>query len=82
MLVGSQAWAQFEMGASAPIGAGGTFGINSVADFYSPLAPYGMWLNVGSFGRRWHPTNVGPGWRPLLRRPMDLDGRGLVFPER
>jgi Family of unknown function (DUF6600) len=64
MLAGSQAWAQFEMGASAQIGAGGTFGINSVADFYSPLAPYGMWLSVGSFGRCWHPTNVGPGWRP------------------
>ena len=37
--------------------------INAVADFYQPLAPYGSWVNVSSYGRCWHPR-VATGWRP------------------
>lgn len=38
--------------------------INSVADFYSPLRPYGTWVNAGPYGRCWRPAQVPVGWRP------------------
>jgi hypothetical protein len=39
--------------------------INAASDFYDPLTPYGAWVQVGSYGRCWHPTvSVGAGWRP------------------
>lgn len=38
--------------------------INAVADFYAPLEPYGTWVNVGNYGRCWHPTHVEANWRP------------------
>src|ERR1051325_4690777 len=33
-------------------------------DFYEPLAPYGRWEVVGSYGRCWIPSRVDAGWRP------------------
>ena len=38
--------------------------ISSPADFYEPLAPNGAWVEVGDFGRCWHPSGVAVGWRP------------------
>ena len=38
--------------------------INSPADFYSPLQPYGAWMTVPTYGRCWHPVDVQPDWRP------------------
>src|ERR1051326_2921207 len=38
--------------------------INAASDFYDPLTPYGEWVDVGSYGRCWHPVDVEPGWRP------------------
>jgi hypothetical protein len=38
--------------------------IHSAADFYDPLAANGAWVNVGSYGRCWHPARVEAGWRP------------------
>jgi hypothetical protein len=38
--------------------------INSPAQFYDPLASSGVWVDVGRFGRCWHPRSVGFGWRP------------------
>jgi len=34
--------------------------------FYSSLAPYGNWVNVGGYGACWQPTAVvvNPGWAP------------------
>ncbi len=34
--------------------------------FYSSLAPYGTWVEVGGYGRCWRPTvcAVNPGWQP------------------
>lgn len=51
---------------SVGLNIGGGFGmqINSAADFYTPLTPYGTWVNVGSYGRCWRPTQVATGWRP------------------
>jgi hypothetical protein len=38
--------------------------ISSSADFYQPLSSYGAWVNVGSYGRCWHPSRVDRRWRP------------------
>jgi hypothetical protein len=43
--------------------------LTEVADdsqFYSTLAPYGNWVNVGGYGACWQPTVVvaNPGWAP------------------
>ncbi len=38
--------------------------IQTVNDFYEPLAVYGRWEVVGSYGRCWVPARVSPGWRP------------------
>lgn len=32
--------------------------------FYSSLAPYGEWVNTGSFGMCWRPAGVPADWRP------------------
>ena len=38
--------------------------INSVDDFYEPLSTDGYWVDVGSYGRCWHPHYVASYWRP------------------
>jgi hypothetical protein len=38
--------------------------IHTASDFYQPLAPYGRWEVVGSYGRCWIPGQVQAGWRP------------------
>lgn len=38
--------------------------IHAPADFYSPLAGTGAWVDVGHFGRCWHPNGVAAEWRP------------------
>jgi len=38
--------------------------INDRADFYAPLAAEGSWLEVGHYGRCWHPRHVAADWRP------------------
>ena len=37
--------------------------IGAASDFYEPLTPIGSWVEVGSYGRCWHPS-VAVGWRP------------------
>ncbi|MBA3014467.1 MAG: hypothetical protein KKD63_05145 [Proteobacteria bacterium] len=32
--------------------------------FYEALAPYGRWVNHGTYGRVWYPRDVPMGWRP------------------
>jgi hypothetical protein len=39
--------------------------------FFDALAPYGNWTSVPTYGYAWHPTGVGPYWRPYT------DGRWL-----
>lgn len=50
--------------AAVSVSAGVGININAVGDFYAPLAPYGTWVNVPSYGRCFHPTQVMAGWRP------------------
>ena len=38
--------------------------INSPNDFYEPLSAHGSWVDVGSYGRCWHPYGVDATWRP------------------
>src|ERR1043166_2469574 len=38
--------------------------VNSVNEFYEPLSSQGYWVEVGSYGRCWHPTYVSASWRP------------------
>ena len=38
--------------------------INSPADFYQPLEPYGSWVDVSPYGRCWHPAEVEADWQP------------------
>src|ERR1035438_241235 len=38
--------------------------INSPNDFTEPLLGHGTWLDVGSYGRCWHPYGVDATWRP------------------
>jgi hypothetical protein len=38
--------------------------IHAAADFHAPLAPYGSWVVVGSYGRCWHPARLAVEWRP------------------
>ncbi len=67
LLVGSVA-AAVVLGRVAPVRAS-TFvsvgvGIRTVEDFYEPLAPYGYWVEIASYGRCWRPAYVDQGWRP------------------
>lgn len=38
--------------------------IHATTEFYEPLAPQGEWVEVGSYGRCWHPAHVAVEWRP------------------
>src|SRR5215469_2842979 len=38
--------------------------IRSSADFTRPLAPFGTWVTLRSYGRVWHPGQITVGWRP------------------
>jgi len=38
--------------------------INSTSDFYQPLESYGSWVDVGSYGRCWHPREIDTDWQP------------------
>ncbi|MGZ4971889.1 MAG: DUF6600 domain-containing protein, partial [Limisphaerales bacterium] len=49
-------------GAAVSFSAG--IDIHAAADFYAPLSSYGAWVDVGSYGRCWHPSRIEAGWRP------------------
>lgn len=38
--------------------------IRETSDFYDPLAAYGNWVQVGSYGGCWYPASVSDDWRP------------------
>lgn len=68
LAVGSLCLPQLNAKAQVSFSAGVSFSpgisINSAADFYSPLAGLGAWVNVGTYGRCWHPNGVAVGWQP------------------
>ena len=50
--------------ASAELEVSAGVSIHATTEFYEPLAPCGTWVEVGSYGRCWHPAGVVVGWRP------------------
>ena len=38
--------------------------IRATTDFYTPLSSLGVWVDVGNYGRCWHPRAVEARWRP------------------
>jgi hypothetical protein len=38
--------------------------VSSVSDFDNSLSAHGTWVEVGSYGRCWHPYGVEASWRP------------------
>jgi hypothetical protein len=38
--------------------------INAPADFYTPLTPYGAWVDLPRYGHCWRPSGMVTGWRP------------------
>src|ERR1041385_6427845 len=55
-----------------------TIEIQGTADFYQPLSAYGAWVNVGSYGRCWHPQ-VEVGWRPYATGHWELTDVGWYW---
>src|ERR1051325_5088468 len=52
------------LSAKAHLEISGSIQINAVADFESPLASVGAWIDIPGHGHCWRPTNVEVGWRP------------------
>jgi len=50
--------------APAEVGVSVGVQINATADFYTPLAAEGAWIEVGSYGHCWRPAHVAVEWRP------------------
>ena len=61
-LTGSLCLGLFRASADMEVSAG--VSIHSTAEFYDPLTAHGTWVEVGSYGRCWHPAGVAAGWRP------------------
>src|SRR2546425_12188362 len=62
VLVGSLSIGTMRSAAFHEVGA--SFEIRAEADFYEPLAGCGTWVEVGTYGRCWHPAQVDVEWRP------------------
>jgi hypothetical protein len=50
--------------ATAHLEVSTTVSISARADFYEPLTPHGVWVEVGSYGRCWRPSHIVVDWRP------------------
>ena len=61
-LAGGLSFGLFQASAELEVSAG--VSIHATADFYEPLGARGTWVEVGSYGRCWHPAGVVVGWRP------------------
>src|SRR6185436_11642385 len=53
--------------------------IQTEADFYTPLSPYGEWVVVGGYGRCWRPARVEVGWRPYTSGHWELTDAGWYW---
>ena len=52
------------LSARADLEVSASVSIHAQSDFYAPLSAQGQWIEVGSYGRCWHPASVAVGWRP------------------
>ena len=62
LLAASSNVAYSKIGAQVDLSVG--LDIHSHSDFYSPLSPYGQWVDASRYGRCWHPAKIVSGWRP------------------
>src|SRR3569833_2964564 len=58
------AWSPNAVRAQVGISANVDIQINSPSDFYQPLESYGAWVDVGNYGRCWHPREIAADWQP------------------
>jgi len=65
--------------ASAELEVSAGVSIHATADFYEPLAPNGAWVEVGSYGRCWHPVGVAVGWRPYCNGNWEWTDAGWYW---
>src|SRR5215469_15068113 len=64
LVAGVLAGAGFKEQVSAQVSISANVSIQSASDFYGPLAPYGSWVSVSTYGRCWRPAGMASGWRP------------------
>ena len=69
--------APFRAAAELEVSAG--VSIHAVTDFYEPLTPSGTWVQVGSYGRCWHPAGVEAGWRPYCNGSWEWTDAGWYW---
>ena len=50
--------------ARADLAVSASVQVHASADFYTPLAPHGAWIEVGSYGRCFRPAGIAVDWRP------------------
>jgi hypothetical protein len=65
--------------ASAELEVSAGISIHATTEFYEPLAPSGTWVEVGSYGRCWHPAGVTLGWRPYCNGNWELTDAGWYW---
>jgi hypothetical protein len=53
--------------------------IHATTEFYEPLAPSGTWVEVGSYGRCWHPAGVAAEWRPYCNGNWEWTDSGWYW---
>jgi hypothetical protein len=53
--------------------------ISNVQDFHAPLAPYGYWTEVGTYGRCWRPAYIGTQWRPYTNGHWEWTEQGWFW---
>ncbi len=50
--------------ASADLEVSAAVHIRAPAEFYEPLSPHGVWVELGHYGRCWRPARLAVSWRP------------------
>jgi len=53
--------------------------IHATTEFYEPLATSGTWVEVGSYGRCWHPAGVAVEWRPYCEGSWEWTDSGWYW---
>jgi len=53
--------------------------IHATTEFYEPLAPNGIWVEAGSYGRCWRPAGVGADWRPYCNGNWEWTDSGWYW---
>ncbi len=76
-LIGSLSLGVFTARAEVDISVG--VDVSSASDFYGPLNDSGSWVDVGSYGRCWHPRDVSADWRPYGDGHWEWTDRGWYW---